>query len=55
MYSQLLKEILSKMEYTDKAKSELIEFCYIQYADKNVQLHVIDDFQRDDNLHPPIW
>jgi tetratricopeptide (TPR) repeat protein len=55
MYSQLLKEILLKIEHDDTAKKELIEFCHIQYIDNNIQLHAINEFERDYDSHSPIW
>lgn len=55
MYSQLLKEILIKMEYDDKAKCEFIEFCRAQYAGNRYLLNIIEDFERNYHDHPPIW
>jgi len=55
MYSQLLKEILLKIEHDDTAKKDLVEFSRIQYIDNNVQLHAINEFERDYDSHSPIW
>ncbi|CAF4691391.1 unnamed protein product, partial [Rotaria sp. Silwood2] len=55
MYSQLLKETLLEMKYDDKAKKEFVDFCRVLYSDNNVQLGIIDEFERDYHLHSPIW
>jgi hypothetical protein len=55
MYTQLLKEILLDMEYDDKAKTELVEFCRVQFRDNPHELQIIDEFERDYHVHTPIW
>jgi tetratricopeptide (TPR) repeat protein len=55
MYSQLLTEILLEMNYEKAAKSEFIELCRTHYHDNKVQLHRINDFERDYELHPALW
>ena len=55
MYTQLLKEILLDMEYDDKAKTELVEFCREQFHDNPHELQIIDEFERDYHAHTPIW
>jgi tetratricopeptide (TPR) repeat protein len=55
MYSQLLTEILHEMNYEKAAKREFIELCRKQYQDNKVQLHRIDDFERDYERHSALW
>ncbi|UJR17150.1 hypothetical protein I4U23_004046 [Adineta vaga] len=56
MYTQLLKEILVKMDYDScKAKKDLVTFLKLQYIDNNRMLEVLDEFERDYSLHSPIW
>ena len=47
MYSQLLKEILLKMEYSEQAKDEFVEFCLEQYIENESTIEVIGEFERD--------
>lgn len=55
MYTQLLKEILLEMDYDDKVKTELVEFCRIQFQNNSNELKIIDEFERDYHAHTPIW
>ncbi|CAM4937122.1 unnamed protein product [Rotaria socialis] len=55
MYSQLLTEILLEMNYEKAAKTEFIELCRKQYQDNKVQLHKIDDFERNYEHHSALW
>ncbi len=55
MYTQLLKEILLEMEYDDKAKTELVEFCREQFRNNPQELQIINEFERDYHVHTPIW
>jgi len=55
MYSQLIKEILLDMDYDEKAKDELMEFCRIQYARNRYGLRIINEFERDYKHPSPIW
>lgn len=55
MYSQLLKAILLKMEYDEKAKEEFIEFCLEQYIENERTIQVIGEFERDYDRPSPIW
>ncbi|CAF5216838.1 unnamed protein product, partial [Rotaria magnacalcarata] len=41
MYTQLLKEILIKMDHDYTAKSKLVEYCRTKYADNVLQLGLI--------------
>lgn len=57
MYSQLIKEILLKINYGDVAKTELAEYCRdVQSCGgtKNVS-SVIDEFEKDYDEHSAVW
>jgi hypothetical protein len=55
MYSQLLKEILLEFPPDPTSKTELVDFCRIQYADSPREVKVIDEFGRDYDHPSPIW
>ncbi|CAF1430534.1 unnamed protein product, partial [Adineta ricciae] len=55
MYTQLLKEVLLEIEYDEKAKTELVEFCREQFHNNPHELGIINEFERDYHLHTPIW
>ncbi|CAF1072341.1 unnamed protein product [Rotaria sp. Silwood1] len=55
MYTQLLKKLLLEMEYDNKVKKELCEFCRKQYSHNFYELQIIDDFEQNYNDHTPIW
>ena len=55
IYSKLLTNILFKIEYDDKAKQDSFDFCREYFADNNIILKQIDEFERDYNQHSPIW
>lgn len=55
MYSQLLKEILLDIKYTEQAKDVLRQFLRDQYPGNDAQLAIIDMFIRDYHLHSPIY
>ncbi|CAF4145473.1 unnamed protein product [Rotaria sordida] len=52
MYSQLAREILIS---TESNKTEMLEFCRQQYADNNVQLRYIQEFEDHYDSHKTIW
>lgn len=57
MYSQLIKEVLLEIKYSDTAKTELAEYCcQLQSCGgtKNVSSE-IDTFAQDYDKHTPIW
>lgn len=47
MYTQLLKDILIKMDHDSAAKAKLVEYCRKIYADNILQLGLIDEFNQD--------
>lgn len=55
IYLQILTEILLEIDYDKAAKKEFIECCRKQYEDNEVQLHRIDVFERDYELHSALW
>lgn len=55
MYSQILKETILEIKYDKKAKQDFVEFCRKQYADNDIQLNIINNFESDYQLHSPIW
>ncbi|CAF3884299.1 unnamed protein product, partial [Rotaria sp. Silwood1] len=55
MYSQLLKEILLKMEYNETAKTEFVEFCLIQQVENESAISIIDEFEQKYDQPSPIW
>ncbi len=55
MYSQLLKEILLKMEHSERVKQEFVNFLRVWYHENHAQLHTIDKFERDYDRSSPIW
>ncbi|CAF4430936.1 unnamed protein product, partial [Didymodactylos carnosus] len=55
MYTQLLKETLIEMQYDDKAKTVLANFCRDQYHDNPREKQIIDQFEQDYDNHKPIW
>ncbi|CAF1292365.1 unnamed protein product [Didymodactylos carnosus] len=54
MYTQLLKETVIEMQYDDKAKAALANFCRDQYHDNPHEKQIIDEFERDYDDHTPI-
>jgi len=55
MYTQLLKDILLKMEKDDKAKRKLVEYCRPKYKDSNPALKIIEEFHEKYPDPSPIW
>jgi tetratricopeptide (TPR) repeat protein len=55
LYSQLIKEALIDMNYSDKSKEEFLDFCHIQYADNRYTLQILDEFEHDYQKRSPIW
>jgi tetratricopeptide (TPR) repeat protein len=55
MYSQLLKEVLLKLEYSDQAQKELVDFCRQQYANNNRELAIINEFEETYEQSLSIW
>jgi len=47
MYSKLLNQILVEIEHDKQAKTNLVEFCGIQYQDNRKELRNIEEFHRN--------
>jgi len=43
------------MEYNDKAKKELVEFCREQFQNNPHELEIINEFEQTYHTHTPIW
>lgn len=57
MYSQLVKEILLKIDYGDMAKNKLSEYCrhFESCGGTKNESPVIDEFEQDYDEHSPVW
>jgi tetratricopeptide (TPR) repeat protein len=55
MYSQLFKEIVTQMEYSDSDKQEMIDYCRFQYSHDLHQLELINEFDKNYQSHSPVW
>jgi tetratricopeptide (TPR) repeat protein len=57
MYSQLIQEILLELDYNDKAKADLANYCRRRQASDGVGIvsPIIDEFEQDYERHSPIW
>ncbi|CAF4452066.1 unnamed protein product, partial [Adineta steineri] len=55
MYTQLFKEVLLDIKYSDKAIKDLTTCCREVYLNDKAQLLLIDEFERDYNSQQAIW
>ena len=55
MYTQILKEIIFEIKYTDQSIKDLVNYCQEKYAGNENELMIIDRFEQDYRRHPPIW
>lgn len=55
MYTQLLKEIILKINHDDKARKEFIEFCRIKHQGDNIIADKLEKFDRTYKDHSPVW
>lgn len=55
MYYQLLKETYLEMNYDDQAKQSLVDFCKSEYADNQIGMRIIDEFDRDYTHRSATW
>ncbi|CAF1140812.1 unnamed protein product [Rotaria sp. Silwood1] len=55
MYTQLLKEILIEMKYDVTAKKQFIDYIHNFYANNEIQLNTINEFQHTYEHYSPIW
>jgi len=55
IFSRLVKEILLSKNYQTNAKREFVEFCRLQYVNKESVLRIIDEFANDNEKNWAIW
>jgi tetratricopeptide (TPR) repeat protein len=55
MYSKLLLEIISKIQYDEEGKKAFFSYCREQYTDNSLYLKAIDQFEQCYEDHSPIW
>jgi hypothetical protein len=55
MYCELLKEIFLEMNHGEQSRRALIDYCKCEYADNEIALRVVDEFDRDYAKHSPTW
>ena len=55
MYSQLLKEIILDMSYTNDAKQKFVYFCRSHYQGNHTQMKLIDQFEQNYQRSLSIW
>ncbi|CAF1380610.1 unnamed protein product, partial [Didymodactylos carnosus] len=55
MYSQLIKEIIFEIKYDEKAKEDCVLVFRTHYPGNHIYSNTIDQFERDYELHSPIW
>ena len=55
MYTQLLKDILLKMEDNKETKGKLVEYCRLQYNGSRLSLKIIEEFDQNYPDPSPIW
>lgn len=55
MYTQILKEILLKIKFTDQDIKEFLEFSRAQLAGNIEQLKIVERVENEYSLHSPTW
>ena len=55
MYTQILKEILFEIKYTEQTIRDLVNYCREKYAGNDTELAIIDGFEKTYPRHSPIW
>lgn len=55
MYTQILKEILFQIEYSEQSVHDFIVFCKHTFADNNSTLSEITKFENQYHLKSPVW
>ena len=55
MYTQLIKEILLDIDYTEQSKEDFINFCREKYVGNQLVLRSIDRFDVEYGMYSPIW
>ncbi|CAF1269507.1 unnamed protein product [Adineta steineri] len=55
MYTQILKEILLTIDFTEEHTKKFTEYYRENFADNTIQLNNIDQFEMNYDQHLPIW
>lgn len=55
MYTQILKDILLTIDFTQEHINEFLVYCREQFADSKTNLKVIQKIEKEYNDHSPIW
>lgn len=55
MYSQLLKDIILKMQYNKTSKTDFVDYLRAQYANNLIGLESINTFDQEYDSQSPIW
>ncbi|CAF1258378.1 unnamed protein product [Adineta steineri] len=55
MYTQILKEILLTIDFTEERTKKFTEYYRENFADNTIQLNNIDQFEMNYDQRPPIW
>ena len=55
MYTQILKEVLLKIDFNDEHLKDFTEYYRKNFISNNDQLKNIDEFEKDYKMHNPIW
>jgi tetratricopeptide (TPR) repeat protein len=55
MYTDIFKEILFDLEYTDQSIKDLANYCRKIYAGNKKELDIINEFENNYRLKTPIW
>ena len=55
MYTQLFKEIVTQMAYSDADRREMLDYCRFQYENDPHVIELIDELERDYILYSPVW
>ena len=55
MYTQIFKEILLEIEFNAQSVKDLANYCRTFYEDNNIELNIIDEFERDYRPRSSIW
>ena len=55
MYTQILKEILLTIDFDQQSIHDFTVHCRDKFADKTLELHSIDELEKEYHQHTPIW
>ena len=55
MYTQILKEILSSIEFEHKHFQEFVHYCRETFVDNGQELRMVEEFENRYRDHTPVW